>query len=161
MKLNQGFTLIELMIVVAIIGILASAAVPQYGQYVERSRLVEPMAMLTQIKQHVNSYYLQEREFPENNSEAGLPEPGKLIGNSMTGIFVESGAIHVHLGNKIGAALDGKILTLRPAAVNDSPASPISWLCGYDTPVEGMHAVGENKTTIDPLKLPKNCRARK
>jgi hypothetical protein len=53
-----------------------------------------------------------------------------------------------------------KILTFRPATVDGSPKSPISWLCGYDAPVAGMSAVGANKTTLSNEYLPAACRKR-
>ena len=62
------------------------------------------------------------------------------------------------MGNKASKPLKGKILSFRPAVVTGSPQSPIAWLCGYDEPVTGMQAVGDNKTDLEKEYLPAACR---
>ncbi len=157
---NAGFTLIELMVVVSIIGILASVAMPQYQKYIYRSEVVEALSMAAHVREDVTAYYIETLIFPKDNKQAGVPKPDKLIGNRITGVEVENGAIHVTLGNKIVKPLQGKILTFRPATVNDSPKSPISWLCGYDVSVDGMTGIGLNRTTLSEDYLPAACRER-
>ena len=158
MKNTQGFTLIELMVVVAIIGILASVALPAYHTYIQRTEVVEALSMVSTVRENVTNHYVEDYSFPANNEEAGLPKPEFLIGNRITGVVVDGGAIHVTMGNKASQPLQGKILTFRPATVTGSPVSPIAWLCGYDEAVTGMQAVGVNKTDIDKVFLPKACR---
>ncbi|MBN4081989.1 pilin [Beggiatoa alba] len=158
MNNNAGFTLIELMVVVSIIGILASVAMPQYQVYMHRSEVTEALGMAANIREDVTAYYVETLDFPQNNKQAGVPEPDKLIANRITGVEVDGGAIHVTLGNKVAKPLRGKILTFRPATVDGSPKSPISWLCGYDDPVEGMSAMGSNKTSLSDEYLPAACR---
>ena len=160
MNKNNGFTLIELMIVVSIIGILASVAMPQYQVYVHRSEVTEALGMAANIREDVTAYYVETLEFPENNKQAGVPAPDKLIANRITGVEIDRGAIHITLGNKIAKPLQGMVLTFRPATVDGSPKSPISWLCGYDEPVKGMSAIGKNKTTLSDEYLPAACRNR-
>lgn len=158
MKHKDGFTLIELMVVVAIIGILASISLPAYQVYIQRSEVVDALSMASTIRENVTGYYVDELSFPAGNVDAGLPEPEFLIGNRVTRVDVESGAIHVTIGNKASQPLQGKILTFRPAVVTGSPTSPIAWLCGYDEAVQGMEAIGQNKTDIDRSFLPRACR---
>lgn len=158
MKISKGFTLIELMIVVSIIGILAAISFPNYAPYLERAKIAEPLSMATRAQTAVTQYYEKVGTFPSNNAQAGLPKPEHLISNMITSITIVDGVIHVSLGNKIGANLQGKTLTFRPAIVTANPSSPISWLCGYDEPVSGMQAIGINKTDLDDTSLPSNCR---
>ena len=158
MKNSKGFTLIELMVVVAIIGILSSVALPAYQVYIQRSEVVEALSMVGTLRENINQYYVEALEFPADNQTAGVPLPEFLIGNRITGVEVENGALHVTLGNKASKPLQGKVLTFRPAVVIGSPVSPISWLCGYDTPVTGMQPVGENRTTVAREFLPAACR---
>lgn len=160
MKNTAGFTLIEMMVVVTIIGILAAVSLPAYQIYIQRSEMTDALSMAGTLRENVTQHYVEHLSFPANNMAAGLPPEDKLIGNRITGVKVEAGAIHISIGNKASAPLQGKVLTFRPATVDGSPTSPISWLCGYDEPVSGMTAAGDNRTDVENAFLPAACRQR-
>ena len=157
-NLNEGFTLIELMVVVAIIGILAAIALPSYQDYTIRAQMVEGITMTNAIKPKITEFYDYKGRFPKNNEEAGLPDAKYLLGNYVKSMTVEDGAIHVKLGNKINSRLEGKVLTMRPQFVKESHITPLAWLCGGSRVVDGMTAAGENKTDIENNYLPAACR---
>jgi len=157
LKANRGFTLMELMVAVAIVGILATMAMPSFYISRQRSEVAEVLRKADTIREDISDYYNINLSFPSDNHEAGVPEPDLLIGNKFSRIEIEDGAIHITLGNKISTPLRGKILSLRPAIVSGSPKSPIAWLCGADSPVSGMEAIGENKTDLDDAIVPRSC----
>ena len=99
-KLNSGFTLIELMIVVAIIGILAAVAIPQYQNYVARAQASEALSLASGAKVAVAEYFNTNGTFPADNSTAGLTEPTDFKGN-----WVESVTVSVVGGNALITAL--------------------------------------------------------
>jgi len=155
---QKGFTLIELMIVVAIIGILASIAIPAYQDYTIRAQVSESFSITGELKLSIKDYYKDRGRFPSDNEQAGVPNAQFLIGNYVTRVEVVDGAMHVEFGNYINANVLGQVLTIRPTFVTGSPTSPISWTCGYRLPPEGMEASGENRTTVVNKHLPSACR---
>lgn len=160
MKRFNGFTLIELMVVIVVLGILLSLALPRYRTYMQRAEVTEAMSMGGHARRAVTQHYSHFERFPADNSEAGMPPADELIGDRIAGMVVERGAVHVSFGFKASDALQGKVLSFRPAVVEDSPSSPIAWLCGYDEPVPGMKAVGVNRTDLPAEVLPGSCRRR-
>lgn len=145
---NNGFTLIELLVVIAIISILASVALPSYSNYINKAKLTEAQSLSDGLKARVTEYYQEHGTFPENNKTLKAAEPEKFIGQYVTAIAVNKGAINITLGNHAKQSLAGKVLTLRPMYVEGNSLLPISWLCGNREVIEGMTAAGENVTTV-------------
>jgi type IV pilus assembly protein PilA len=158
MNTERGFTLIELMVVVAIISILAAIAIPSFQTYIVEAQVAEAMSLATDLKKNIKEVYQAKGAFPTNNREAGLPEAKYLIGNYVKRIDVGNGALHITFGNKANKQLADKVLSLQPLVVPKSPASPISWNCGNSAAPNGMKAVGENRTSLAHEFLPFACR---
>jgi type IV pilus assembly protein PilA len=155
---HQGFTLIELMVVVAIIAILALLAAPSLaGKYI-RENIVEAMPLANIAKGPVAAAWATTQTLPVNNESAGLPEADKMVNNVVKSSTVEEGAIHILFGNRANGALQGKTLTLRPAVVEGEPMVPVAWVCGHAKAPEKMTAMGADKTNIATAHLPVNCR---
>lgn len=157
-KEKAGFTLIELMIVVAILGILATLAAPSYQDRVMRAQIEEALGLAQFARQGVAEYYSKTRNMPADNAAAGLPPSNVIVGNYVTGLAVKNGAIVVTFGNRTNKNLTGKTLSLRPAVVTGQPKVPIAWVCGNASTPGRMTVATKNETTVPSTALPIDCR---
>jgi type IV pilus assembly protein PilA len=155
---KSGFTLIELMIVVAIIGILASIAIPAYQDYTVRAQVAESLVLTGELKARMLEHYRARGRWPSDNADGGMPAPEQLLGNYVDRIDVVNGAMHVRFGNRVNAVVAGQVISIRPLVVSGSPMSPVSWSCGRAPAPNGMEAVGEDRTSVGDRVLPSVCR---
>jgi type IV pilus assembly protein PilA len=140
-RLARGFTLIELMIVVAIIAILAAIAIPAYQAYLVRAQIAEGMTLSSGAKAAVWDFVANTGKFPSNNQSAGLVTSTSISGTYVSGVNVAGGAITVAYNSpKTNIALKPGSLVLSPT----SNAGSISWVC------KGI--------SIKPQYLPSSCR---
>ena len=138
MKKQQGFTLIELMIVVAIIGILAAIAIPAYQDYTIRAQVSEGLNLSGGAKAAVTEYFQDRGTMPSTNTIAGLALAGEIQGKYVTQVNVAAeGVIAVTYGNSSHAIITGAQLELTP---NTSRAGSVQWDCATGSPViENKH----------------------
>jgi type IV pilus assembly protein PilA len=129
--MQKGFTLIELMIVVAIIAILAAIAIPAYQDYVVRSQVSEGTSLADGSKTAVAEFYNNFGHFPTNNSSAGVATAASIKGNYVTSLTVASGLITVAYGGpKASSQLSaGSTLLLSPISTGGST----QWTCKSTT----------------------------
>lgn len=137
-----GFTLIELMLVVSIIGILAAVAIPSYQDYVIKSKLAEATELVNPVRQAVSQYYDRWGQFPKNNAAAGLPPANALRGKYVVEIEVREGAIGLLL-DRVTSGIDGKRLFFRPTVNTSNPTSAIYWIVNEGAPLNGYKTIGD------------------
>ena len=157
----RGFTMLELMAVVAVIAILATLAMPSYFDRIVRDQIKAALPLAEIAKQPIAASWLAAQVLPVDNAAAGLPPAEKIVANYVSSVAVDHGAIHLTFGNRANKAIAGKLLTLRPAIVEDAPIVPVAWACGYAEAPDGMTVNGANRTNVPEPLLPIECRASK
>ncbi len=137
-KSQQGFTLIELMIVVAIIGILAAVAIPAYQDYTKRAHVSEGLGLASSVRTAVTEYNSSEGSLPTTNAMAGVASSTLIKGNAVKSVAVGTGgAITITYNDKV---TDDATVILTPTV----GAGGIEWTC--------------NTGTVDSKYRPANCR---
>lgn len=155
---KQGYSAIEMMVVVAIIAILAMIAIPSSLGRIVTEQVKAAMPLADVAKQPIAATWKTLKLLPKDNKEAGLPEADKIVSNFVTSVVVENGAIHMTFGNKAHKNLRDKILSFRPAVIEDAQIVPLEWVCGNAKAPDKMTVKGENKTTIPAEYLPLLCK---
>ncbi|EMS2700221.1 pilin, partial [Neisseria gonorrhoeae] len=160
--LQKGFTLIELMIVIAIVGILAAVALPAYQDYTARAQVSEAILLAEGQKSAVTEYYLNNGKWPENNGDAGVASSDKIKGKYVQKVEVAKGVVTAQMASTgVNKEIQGKKLSLWAKREDGS----VKWFCGQpvtrdnkanDTVADA--ADGTTGTKIETKHLPSTCR---
>ncbi|HEZ6046719.1 TPA: pilin [Neisseria meningitidis] len=160
--LQKGFTLIELMIVIAIVGILAAVALPAYQDYTARAQVSEAILLAEGQKSAVTEYYLNHGEWPANNSDAGVASSSTIKGKYVQSVEVKNGVVTATmLSTGVNKEIQGKKLSLWAKRQDGS----VKWFCGQPvtrndkaTDVGVTADAAANGKKIDTKHLPSTCR---
>ncbi|HGG8140231.1 TPA: pilin [Neisseria meningitidis] len=160
--LQKGFTLIELMIVIAIVGILAAVALPAYQDYTARAQVSEAILLAEGQKSAVTEYYLNHGIWPKNNTSAGVASSATDIkGKYVQSVTVANGVVTAQMASSgVNKEIQGRKLSLWAKRQNGS----VKWFCGQPVQRNDTTTTNDdvNKATgnneIDTKHLPSTCR---
>ncbi|EMU0394315.1 pilin, partial [Neisseria gonorrhoeae] len=137
--LQKGFTLIELMIVIAIVGILAAVALPAYQDYTARAQVSEAILLAEGQKSAVTEYYLNNGIWPENNGDAGVASSAEIKGKYVQSVTVAKGVVTAEMkSDGVNKEIQGKRLSLWAKR----QAGSVKWFCGQ--PVQRANVADPN-----------------
>ncbi|HFA7549145.1 TPA: pilin [Neisseria gonorrhoeae] len=149
--LQKGFTLIELMIVIAIVGILAAVALPAYQDYTARAQVSEAILLAEGQKSAVTEYYLNNGKWPEDNDKAGVASASEIKGKYVKEVEVKNGVVTATMkSDGVNKEIKGKRLSLWAKR----EAGSVKWFCGR--PVQRTAKDGTD--AIETKHLPSTCR---
>ncbi|EMS3307093.1 pilin, partial [Neisseria gonorrhoeae] len=135
--LQKGFTLIELMIVIAIVGILAAVALPAYQDYTARAQVSEAILLAEGQKSAVTEYYLNNGIWPENNGDAGVASSSSIKGKYVKSVTVAKGVVTATMNSTgVNKEIKGKKLSLWTKRQDGS----VKWFCGQPVKRESNNA---------------------
>ncbi|HFC6793992.1 TPA: pilin [Neisseria meningitidis] len=158
--LQKGFTLIELMIVIAIVGILAAVALPAYQDYTARAQVSEAILLAEGQKSAVTEYYLNHGEWPKNNTSAGVASSSTIKGKYVEKVEVKNGVVTATmLSSGVNKEIQGKKLSLWAKRQDGS----VKWFCGQpvtrtDAKADTVAAATPDTDKINTKHLPSTCR---
>ncbi|HGL9200714.1 TPA: pilin [Neisseria gonorrhoeae] len=156
--LQKGFTLIELMIVIAIVGILAAVALPAYQDYTARAQVSEAILLAEGQKSAVTEYYLNNGIWPENNGDAGVANPTDIKGKYVKQVEVKKGVVTAQMNpSGVNNEIKDKRLSLWGRRENGS----VKWFCGQPvkrTANNNDTVAADKDKEIDTKHLPSTCR---
>ncbi|RQK22528.1 prepilin-type cleavage/methylation domain-containing protein [Neisseria meningitidis] len=157
--LQKGFTLIELMIVIAIVGILAAVALPAYQDYTARAQVSEAILLAEGQKSAVTEYYLNHGKWPGDNSSAGVATSSKIKGKYVQSVEVKNGVVTATMASSnVNNEIKGKKLSLWAKRQDGS----VKWFCGQPVKRADTDEVtadsGNDTDKIDTKHLPSTCR---
>ncbi|ENW4097983.1 prepilin-type N-terminal cleavage/methylation domain-containing protein, partial [Neisseria gonorrhoeae] len=142
--LQKGFTLIELMIVIAIVGILAAVALPAYQDYTARAQVSEAILLAEGQKSAVTEYYLNHGKWPANNGDAGVASASKIIGKYVKQVEVKNGVVTAQMASSnVNKEIKDKRLSLWARRQDGS----VKWFCGQ--PVTRADDAANDDVTAD------------